>query len=221
VTLPRDREEEFRIRIFTLIQDQIRKVIDMYKIALSMLESFVQDPNPTKLEDFYQKILKADESAKDTTRMIEMEMSNVGALLTNKEDFIRLVTEIDEIADTVEGIAYRMVNLAKMKTKLSRELNSKLLELGDMVLSTLNRLRETLLAITLNATTFQQKMRETEEHEKKVDDIYRTLDLSILTSELKIAPLLLTREIVWMLEEIADTAERIVDTLRALSLTIF
>ncbi|MEM1584299.1 MAG: DUF47 family protein [Nitrososphaerota archaeon] len=221
MTLPRDREEEFRIRIFTLIQDQIRKVIDMYKIALSMLESFVQDPNPTKLEDFYQKILKADESAKDTTRMIEMEMSNVGALLTNKEDFIRLVTEIDEIADTVEGIAYRMVNLAKMKTKLSRELNSKLLELGDMVLSTLNRLRETLLAITLNATTFQQKMRETEEHEKKVDDIYRTLDLSILTSELKIAPLLLTREIVWMLEEIADTAERIVDTLRALSLTIF
>ncbi|MEM4535979.1 MAG: DUF47 family protein [Nitrososphaerota archaeon] len=221
MTLPRDREEEFRIRIFTLIQDQIRKVIDMYKIALSMLESFVQDPNPTKREDFYQKILKADESAKDTTRMIEMEMSNVGALLTNKEDFIRLVTEIDEIADTVEGIAYRMVNLAKMKTKLSRELNSKLLELGDMVLSTLNRLRETLLAITLNATTFQQKMRETEEHEKKVDDIYRTLDLSILTSELKIAPLLLTREIVWMLEEIADTAERIVDTLRALSLTIF
>ncbi|MCL7389011.1 MAG: DUF47 family protein [Thaumarchaeota archaeon] len=221
MTLPRDREEEFRIRIFTFIQDQIRKVIDMYKVALNMLESFVQDSSLSKLEEFYQKILKADESAKDTTRMIEMEMSNVGALLTNKEDFIRLVTEIDEIADTIEGVAYRMVNLAKMKARLSRELNSKLLELGDMVLSTLNRLREALLAITLNVNTFQQKIRETEEHEKKVDDIYRTLDLAILTSDLKIAPLLLTREIVWMLEEIADTAEKIVDTLRALSLTIF
>lgn len=221
MVLPRDREEEFQIRIFTLIQDQIRKIIDMYKIALEMLNSYVNDLNISKLEEFYQKILKADESAKETGRMIEMEMTNVGALLTNREDFIRLVTQIDEIADTVEGIAYRLVNLAKMKTRLSKDLNSKLLELGDSVLSTLNRLREALLAITLNVNTFQQKIRETEEYEKRVDEIYRSLDLAILTSDLKIAPLLLTREIVWMLEEIADTAERVVDTLRALSLTVF
>ncbi|MEN2975287.1 MAG: DUF47 family protein [Candidatus Caldarchaeales archaeon] len=221
MVLPRDREEEFQIRIFTFVQDQIRKIIDMYKIVLDMLENFVHELNISKLEEFYQRILKADESAKETGRMIEMEMNNVGALLTNKEDFIRLVTEIDEIADTVEGVAYRLVNLAKMKTRLNKELNNKLLGLGDMVLSTLNRLRESILAITLNITTFQQKIRETEEHEKKVDEIYRTLDLAILTSDLKIAPLLLTREIVLMLEEIADTAERIVDTLRALSLTVF
>ncbi|MEM3951909.1 MAG: DUF47 family protein, partial [Nitrososphaerota archaeon] len=108
-----------------------------------------------------------------------------------------------------------------MKAKLSRELNNKILELGEAVLATLNRLREALLAITLNVNTFHQKVRETEEHEKKVDEIYRTLDIAILTSELKIAPLLLTREIVAMLEEIADMAERIVDTLRAISLTVF
>ncbi|MCF8884918.1 MAG: DUF47 family protein [Nitrososphaerota archaeon] len=221
MTLPRDREEEFRLRIFTLIQDQIRKVIDMYKMILDMLENYIYDANVSKLEELYQKILKADESAKETSRLVEAEMTNVGVLLANREDYVRLVTEIDSIADKTEGIAFRMVSLAKMKAKLSRELNNKILELGEAVLATLNRLREALLAITLNVNTFHQKVRETEEHEKKVDEIYRTLDIAILTSELKIAPLLLTREIVAMLEEIADMAERIVDTLRAISLTVF
>ncbi|MEM2149473.1 MAG: DUF47 family protein, partial [Nitrososphaerota archaeon] len=208
-------------RIFTLIQDQIRKVIDMYKMILDMLENYIYDANVSKLEELYQKILKADESAKETSRLVEAEMTNVGVLLANREDYVRLVTEIDSIADKTEGIAFRMVSLAKMKAKLSRELNNKILELGEAVLATLNRLREALLAITLNVNTFHQKVRETEEHEKKVDEIYRTLDIAILTSELKIAPLLLTREIVAMLEEIADMAERIVDTLRAISLTVF
>lgn len=221
MTLPRDREEEFRLRIFTLIQDQIRKVIDMYKMILDMLENYIYDASVSKLEELYQKILKADESAKETSRLVEAEMTNVGVLLANREDYVRLVTEIDSIADKTEGIAFRMVSLAKMKAKLSKDLNNRILELGEAVLATLNRLREALLAITLNVNTFHQKVRETEEHEKKVDEIYRTLDIAILTSELKIAPLLLTREIVAMLEEIADMAERIVDTLRAISLTVF
>ncbi|MEM3951910.1 MAG: DUF47 family protein, partial [Nitrososphaerota archaeon] len=105
MTLPRDREEEFRLRIFTLIQDQIRKVIDMYKMILDMLENYIYDANVSKLEELYQKILKADESAKETSRLVEAEMTNVGVLLANREDYVRLVTEIDSIADKTEGIA--------------------------------------------------------------------------------------------------------------------
>lgn len=220
MALPRDREEEFRIRILTLTQDQVRKVVDMYKIMLDMLENFVNNVGAGGLEELYQNILRADEGAKDISRIIEMEMNNVGALLTDREDFLRLVAEVDKMADTIEGAAFRLVNLGKMRAKLGKNLNKKLIELGEMVLSTLRKLREAILAITLDANTFQQKIRETEEHEKKVDEIYRSLDLAILQSDLKIAHLLLSREIVAMLEEIADRSERIVDTLRALSLVI-
>ena len=107
-----------------------------------------------------------------------------------------------------------------MKAKLGKELNEKILELGNTVLMTLLRLREAILAITLNADTFLQKIRETEEFEKKVDEIYRSLDLSLLQSQLKISHLLLSREIVSMLEEIADRSEGVVDALRVLSLMV-
>lgn len=220
MTLPRDREEDFRIRIFTLLQDHIRKVVDTYKVLLNMLESYISGSEPGSLEELYERILKLDESVKDTSRLIEREMNSVGALLTDREDFLRLVSEIDKISDTIEGASFRLLNLGKMKAKLGKELNEKMLELGNMVLMTLLRLREAILAITLNAETFHQKMRETEELEKKVDEIYRSLDLSILQSNLKISHLLLSREIVSMLEEIADRSESVVDALRVLSLLV-
>ncbi len=220
MTLPRDREEDFRIRIFTLLQDHIRKVVDTYKILLSMLENYVAGTDSNTLEELYERILKYDESVKETSRLIEREMNSVGALLTNREDFLRLVSEIDKITDTIEGAAFRLVNLSKMKAKLGKELNEKILELGNTVLMTLLRLREAILAITLNADTFLQKIRETEEFEKKVDEIYRSLDLSLLQSQLKISHLLLSREIVSMLEEIADRSEGVVDALRVLSLMV-
>ena len=220
MALPRDREEDFRIRMLTLIQDQIRKILDNYRTLFNMLESYVKGPDVKTLEAFYNKILRNDESAKETSRVIEREMNNVGALLTDREDFLRLVAELDKISDTIEGAGFRLVNLGKMKAKLGKDLNQKIVELGGKVLETLIRLREALLAMTLNAETFLQKVHETEQCEKNVDDIYRSLDLALLQSNLKIAPLLLSREIAGMLEDIADRAERAVDTLRALSLVV-
>ncbi len=220
MSLPRDREEDFRIRVLTLIQDQIRKVVDNYRVLLDMLENYVRGPDTKALEEYYTKILKNDESAKETSRVIEREMNNVGALLTDREDFLRLVAEIDKVSDTIEGAAFRLVNLGKMKTKIDKNLGKKIIELGEKVLTTLITLRETLLAITLDPDTFMRKIRETEKCEKEVDEIYRSLDLALLQSNLKIAPLLLMREIVSMLEDMADRAERVADILRALSLLI-
>lgn len=220
MSLPRDREEDFRIRVLTLIQDQIRKVVDNYRVLLDMLETYVKGPDTKALEEYYMKVLKNDESAKETSRIIEREMNNVGALLTDREDFLRLVAEVDKISDTIEGAAFRLVNLGKMKAKMDKNLGKKIMELGEKVLTTLITLRETLLAITLDSETFMRKIRETERCEKEVDEIYRSLDLALLQSNLKIAPLLLMREIVSMLEDMADRAERVADILRALSLLI-
>ena len=95
MSLPRDREEDFRINILNLIQDQIRVVLEGYRTLLDMLENFLNREKPKTLEELYEKILKNDERAKEMNRIIEREISNVGALLTSRENFIRLTSEID------------------------------------------------------------------------------------------------------------------------------
>ncbi len=218
MSLPRDREEDFRIAILNLIQDQVRVVLDGYRLLLNMLEQFLKGEQANIVEEFYQKILKNDEKAKEMNRLVEREISRVGAILTSRENFVRLTLEVDRIADITEGAAFRIMNLSRMKTKLGKDTCKLFLTLGEAVLATLNSMRQALLATTMNSASLSEKIAETEVNEKKADEVYRQLDLEILKSNMQIAQLLLCREVAEMIEDISDHAERITDILRTLTI---
>ncbi|MEM2237221.1 MAG: DUF47 family protein [Candidatus Caldarchaeum sp.] len=216
----RERMEDYRSRLLSLAQDQIRNVLELLRKTSLMLDSLNKDYDIKKMEELYAAVLKADEAAKESRRLVEKEVSDIGAILTNREDFIRLVNGIDRIADTAEGVAYRILGLTKARMKIDREILANVLKLCDAVLQSVTKLREALLAVTLNSETFLQKVKETEEAERNVDEIYRNLDLTILQTDMKVGQLLLVREIVSMLEDIADRSEEAVETLRVLSFVI-
>lgn len=218
MSLPRDREEDFRVTILNLIQDQVRVVLDGYRLLLDMLEQFLRGEQMSTVEEIYQKILKNDERAKEMNRLVEREISKVGAILTSRENLVRLTLEVDRIADITEGAAFRIMNLSRMKTKLGKETCRLFLTLGEAVLTTLNSMRQALLATTLNSSSLSEKIIETETNEKKADEVYRELDLELLKSNLQIAQLLLCREVAEMIEDISDHAERITDILRTLTI---
>lgn len=198
----------------------MRSVLDILRKTTLMLEMIAKESDVRKLEEAYQEIVKIDEVARTNRRIIEKEVTDIGAILTNREDFIRLVNCIDKIADISEGVAFRIVGLAKSKMKIDKEILAELMKLGDHVLQSVTKLREALLAVTLNSETFYQKVKETEEAERTVDELYRNIDLSLLMSDMRVGQLLLIREIVSMFEDIADKAEEAVEDLRVLSFVI-
>jgi len=216
----RERVEDIRSRLINLVQDQIRQVLDIVRKTLQMLEAVSRDEDVKKLEEIYSQILKSDEAEKEARRLVEKEVSEIGAILTNREDFIRLVNGIDKIADIAEGVAFRILSLGKARMKINKDILSEVSRLGEFVLQTVVKLREALFAVTLSSETFLQKTKETEDSERQVDEIYRNLDLIILQSEMKVGQLLLLREIVQMFEDIADKAEESAETLRVLSFVI-
>jgi predicted phosphate transport protein (TIGR00153 family) len=218
--MARERVEDYRSRLLSLVQDQIRHVLDLLRKTLLMLEAANREEDLKKLEEIYSQVLKTDEAGKEARRLVEKEVSEIGAILTNREDFIRLVNSIDKIADTAEGVAFRILGLAKARMKINKDILNNMLKLGEVVLQTVTKLREALLAVTLNSDTFMQKTKETEDSERQVDELYRNLDLVILQSDMKVGQLLLVREIVSMLEDIADRAEESAETLRVLSFVI-
>jgi predicted phosphate transport protein (TIGR00153 family) len=218
--MARERVEDYRSRLLSLVQDQIRHVLDLLRKTLLMLEAANREEDLKKLEEIYSQVLKTDEAGKEARRLVEKEVSEIGAILTNREDFIRLVNSIDKIADTAEGVAFRILGLAKARMKINKDILNSMLRLGEVVLQTVTKLREALLAVTLNSDTFMQKTKETEDSERQVDELYRNLDLVILQSDMKVGQLLLVREIVSMLEDIADRAEESAETLRVLSFVI-
>lgn len=198
----------------------MRSVLDIVRKTTLMLEMISKESDVRKLEEAYQEILKIDEAARTSRIVIEKEVTDIGAILTNREDFIRLVNCIDKIADISEGVAFRIVGLVKSKMKIDKDIVAELVKLADLVLQSVTKLREALLAVTLNSETFFQKVKETEEAERKVDELYRNIDLTLLMSDMRVGQLLLIREIVSMFEDIADKAEEAVEDLRVLSFVI-
>ena len=216
----REREQDIRMRLLSLTQDHMRGVIDVLRKTSLMMDNLYND-NPTHvLEGMYQDILKSENSIREIKRSIEDEVSNLGALLTNREDFIKLINGIDKIGDIAEGIAFRILSLSRAKLKINKDLAREMCVLSDNVLNTVIKLREALLAVTLNHETFRNKVKETEDAERVVDEYYRNLDIAILQSEMRLPQILLSREIVSMFEDIADQAEEVVETLRILSFVI-
>ncbi|HID05094.1 MAG TPA: DUF47 family protein [Candidatus Caldiarchaeum subterraneum] len=216
----RQREQDIRMRLLSLTQDQMREVVDIIRKTNLLIENFCNDKSSQELETLYQEILKTEFHAREIKRSIEDEVTNLGALLTNKEDFIRLINGIDKISDIAEGVAFRVLSLSRTKLKVNKDIMRDMCILSDSVLKAVIRLREAVLAITLNNETFKNKVKETEDAERDVDDKYRNLDLAILQSEMRIPQLLLSREIVSMLEDIADKAEEVVENLRVLAFVI-
>jgi len=221
LVFPRDREEEFHGRLVALAQEQIRKVLDCLRNLSLMMETLFQGKGGSKaVEQGQLQVLASENEAKEGRRVIESEIAKVGAILANREDFMRLVDDVDKIADLAEGISFRIVWLSKDNMRVKKNVLKELHTMTESVLVAVTRLREALLAVTLSAETFSNKIKETEDAEHRVDEMYRRIDLMILESDMKIAPLLLTREVAGMLEDVADKAEEAADTLRALSLAI-
>ncbi|MEM1943338.1 MAG: DUF47 family protein [Candidatus Caldarchaeum sp.] len=216
----RERIEDYRSRLMNLAQEQMRKVLDLLRNTVLMLEYLNKDLDIRKMDELYSSVLKADEAAKEFRRLVEKEVSDIGAILTNREDFLRLVNGIDKIADTAEGVAYRILGLTKARMKIDKEIHASLTKLGEAVLQTVVKLREAMFTVTLNSDTFLEKIKETEQAERSVDEIYRNLDLTILQLDMKVGQLLLIREIVSMLEDIADRSEEACENLRVLSFAI-
>lgn len=218
--LPRSREEEYRLGLIQLLQDQARKVLDTIRALTLMMEGLSRGEGVGELTAKHQAILKHESEGREIKREIEKGIAKAGILLSEREEFLKISDIIDKIADRAEGIAFRVMNLVKANFKVTKDILKDTYRLSEEVLYAVTKCRESLMAITLSEEAFNERIKETNDAEKKVDMIFRELDFQILRSNMKIGPLLLIREIVHMLENIADDAEEAVGTLRALSVTL-
>ncbi|MCK5628454.1 DUF47 family protein, partial [Candidatus Bathyarchaeota archaeon] len=92
-----------------------------------------------------------------------------------------------------------------------------LLKLSSAVLDTVLRLRETLMVLSYGSTKTNEKAKSVEIAERVVDDLYRELQIKLLSSKINLPVLLLLRDILQLLENLADKAEDAADTARVLS----
>jgi uncharacterized protein Yka (UPF0111/DUF47 family) len=172
------------------------------------------------MENHLFQIRKLKEEATENKRNLLNELAETGMLLMNREDFMRLATQINEIPSLSEGAAYRINYMVMKKISVSRDLYESLINLSKNVLKTVTNLRKTILSLRYSRSKAIEVAKSVEIAEYVVDKIFRETEMKIIDAELNVGTTLILKDLAQFLEDIADKAEDAIDSTRVLALGV-
>ncbi|HKM60680.1 MAG: DUF47 family protein [Candidatus Bathyarchaeia archaeon] len=216
MVLPSETEERVKRRALNACQDNLRKVVDVSRKIPQLVECFASG-DKEGVRKLFTEIRVGEEEVVKARRMVSQELSEIGAILIAREDFLRFTNLSSEIADFSEGIAYYLVEIMEHNWNISSDVKKDLLKLSSAVLDSVLKLRETMMVLNYGSQKTLEKAKDVEIAERVVDDQYRALTIKVLNGKLDVPVLLLLRDILQMLENSADKAEDAADVARMIS----
>ena len=216
MVLPAETEERVKRRALNVCQENLRKVLDLTRKTPQIVESFAKGDKETARQ-LLNEIRKGQEEVIKARQMVSQELAEIGAILISREDFLRFTNLTSEIADFSEGIAFRLVEIMEHNWNVSADIKKDLLALSGAVLDCVLKLRETMMVLNYGSAKILEKAKEVEIAERIVDDLYRELEIKILSSKLDVPVLFLLKDVLQLLEDSADKAEDAADAARVLS----
>jgi len=218
VTFPLETEAAIRRRMYEICQNHARNAVEITRELTLMIDG-VKEGKHKSAREHYQAMLKLlDESGKSKTNLLG-EVASVGSLLISREDFMRLIFGVEEIADCAEGVGFRLIGILDRKWKFDKKYIARISDLASLVLEEITRLRETILSLSFSPSKAMELTRTVEEVERKIDSNYRTLDIEILDAKMPMQSVLILRDIIQHLERIADLAVDVADLVRVLAIS--
>jgi predicted phosphate transport protein (TIGR00153 family) len=194
-------------------------VVDISRKISQLVAVFIEgDKNLAR--ELFADISKAQNDVDAARRAVSRELTEIGAILMSREDFLRFTNLTGEIADFCEGIAFRLLQIMERGWKVPKEIKQDLIKLSDAVFDTISKLRETVMTLNYGASKSLEKAREVEAAERIVDGIYRQLEVDIIDSKMDLPPMILLWDVVQLMEDAADKAEDASDAARILAFTI-
>jgi len=214
--LPAETEQRVKRRALNICQDHLRKVLGLTRKVPQMIGFFIEN-NKEKARQLFTEIRSGEDEVDKARRLVSQELAEIGAILLSREDFLRFTNLTSEIADFSEGIAFRLVEIMEHNWTVTMDIKKDLLKLSEAVLDAVLRLSETMMVLTYGSSKAMEKAKDVEVAERAVDELYRGLELKLLSSKLEFPPLILLRDVLQLLEDSADKAEDAADAARILS----
>jgi len=217
MVFPVESEDRTMRNLLMLCQDHSRLVVEVFRKVLVMIENLVKD-NKYDLRSMLEEINKLHMDSLEVRRMMMKELHDTGGMLISREDLYRLFSKSGEAMDHIKGIGVRLWEIGEKRWKIPKAAGEGLVRMAEAAFETLTKLRESLLSLGFNSDRAIVLTRGVDEGERKVDSIYREVDLEIITSKVDLPLILILRDIAEMIENMTDKAEEEADLIRIIAL---
>jgi uncharacterized protein Yka (UPF0111/DUF47 family) len=200
-----------------MCQDHARLVVEIYRRVLVMIDNIVKHEHGG-MSQRIDEVQKIRSEAIEIERGIMKELHSSGTLLFNREDLYRLITKQSVVIDNVESVGVRLGNIGEKNWKIPSKIGVGLADMADAAFDALVKLRESLISLGFNSERSLALAGELDALERKVDVLYRSVDLAIMTSQVELPLILTLRDVAMKLEEMVDAAVEEADLIRILAL---
>ena len=211
-------EVQAKRKAIAVLQDEINRILNAAR-ALSVLPNMMIKKDKQGVKNTLEQISSIEEEVENLRRKITRDVSDVGGLIINRDNLLNTAYTMDEIAGYITGIAFKLSNI-KGTTLKNSDLNKQLTELIELVVDEIYKLNEIIRSLNTNSSKSIELAQETQKIEREIDIKYRKMTITILNDVTNTKELLLMKDVIEGIEEMADKCQEVSDSFILLALSL-
>jgi len=211
-------EVQAKRKAIAVLQDEINRILNAAR-SLATLPEFMMKKNKSEIKNTLAQIVNIEDEVEALRRKITRDVADVGGLIMNRENLLNTAYTMDEIAGYITGISFKLSNIKPTTLKIAK-LDQDLTELIELVVDEVYKLNEIIRSLNTNSSNSIDLAQETQKIERDIDTKYRQITIKILTEVTNTKELLLMKDVVEGIEEMADKCQEVSDSFILLALSI-
>ena len=211
-------EVQAKRKAIAVLQDEINRILNAAR-GLSALPNMMVKKDKSGVKNTLEQISSIEEEVENLRRKITRDVSDVGGLIINRDNLLNTAYTMDEIAGYITGIAFKLSNI-KGTTLKNSDLNKQLTELIELVVDEIYKLNEIIRSLNTNSSKSIELAQETQKIEREIDIKYRKMTITVLNDITNTKELLLMKDVIEGIEEMADKCQEVSDSFILLALSL-
>ena len=211
-------EVQAKRKAIAVLQDEINRILNAGRV-LSALPQMLVNKDTAGVKGALDQISSIEEEVENLRRKITRDVSDVGGLIINRENLLNTSYTMDEIAGYITGISFKLSNL-KIKTLKTKNLDKELTELIELVVDEIYKLSEIIRSLNTDSAKSIELAQETQKIERNIDIKYRKMTIVALNEITATKELLLIKDVIEGIEEMADKCQEVSDSFILLALSL-
>ena len=211
-------EVQAKRKALAVLQDEINRILNASRV-LSTLPKMLVKKDKTGMKSALEQISSIEEEVENLRRKITRDVADVGGLILNRDNILNTAYTMDEIGGYITGISFKLSNI-KVSTLKTSNLEKNLTELIELVVDEIYKLNEIIRSLNVDASKAIELAQETQKIERDIDTKYRLMSITALDEITDVKQLLLMKDVIEAIEEMADKCQEVSDSFILLALSL-
>ncbi|ABK77667.1 coiled coil protein [Cenarchaeum symbiosum A] len=211
-------EVQAKRKAIAVLQDEINRILNASR-EMSTLPELLMKKNRPGIKNCLEQISSIEDEVENLRRKITREVADVGGLIMNRENLLNTAYTMDEIAGYITGISFKLASI-KPATLKSANLDKDITRLIELVVDEVYKLNEVIRSLNASGGSAIELAQETQGIEREIDIKYRQATIKVLDEVSNTRELLLMKDVIEGIEEMADKCQRVSDSFILLALSL-